>query len=80
MSKSPSNWSEELTRLTLDHCKALLSLPLDKPVAIPMKNWNDTFAVLVRGEKNLVLVDWTSGEKTHFRTVEEMVDAGWVID
>lgn len=77
-----SNWSDELIALTRKHVQTMQGTPPDARVPVCIKNWDDRFGLLlIKGaEGALVVIDVTSGAREAFRTRDDLIIAGWVLD
>lgn len=66
-------WSENLKNMTRKH--------LQKFPMAPMKHVDNGCAFLIKNKKNQFIINYDStNEKITFETIEELLEAGWVID
>lgn len=78
-----SPWSDELIALSQKYVMALLATPPNQRAPLPLKHWDDRFALLevdMQSREGLVAKDRETGVRYCFRLVEELLDAGWAVD
>ena len=78
-----SNWSDELINMTIGVCRDLLADTSGGIPPVPVKNWEDRFGLLTSEAclgKGLCITDWQTGRRVRYQEVQNLLNAGWVID
>ncbi len=78
-----SPWSGRLVRLSRDAIADLLATPAALRAPLPLKNWNDRFALLridPQARACLVATDRETGARQRYAQVADLLDAGWAVD
>lgn len=78
-----SPWPDELITITMETCRHILALsPEDRP-ALRLKNWDHTFGYLnikMDAKKSLMITNGSMSHPIQFHYLEDMLNAGWVVD
>ena len=78
-----SPWSNELVNLSHKMLLDLLGSPPGERTFVAVKSWDDRFGMLsTDGEaaKGLIVTDRATGKVQSFRLIEDLLNAGWVVD
>lgn len=78
-----SHWSDELVDLTRRMFQDLLAKPPALRAPVALKNWDDRFGILSTdpgASKGLLVTDRRTGTVQSYRLLEDLLNAGWVVD
>src|SRR6056297_2683236 len=78
-----SPWSEATVALTVAHVTDMLTTPPERRLPVFLMHWESRFGILTaetEARAGLVATDRESGAREAFRLIEDLLNAGWVLD